>query len=139
MLLLFIDVLAAILLGSMLFFALVVAPPVFRLLEPEQAGVFLRAVFERYFIWGIVISAITLVACLIHSPKGSVLMALVLAGFIYLRQVLMPRINQAREIWQETDSPSDKARFKSLHRRSVLINSAQMVLLVIMVVAFFVK
>lgn len=136
MFILIIDVLASLLLGSMVFFAAVIAPATVKTLEPDQASKFRRVVFPRYYLWGIILSTVTLVVCLLHSPKGSVLMAFVLAGFIYTRQVLTPRINAARDKWNESDNPADKALFKSLHRRSVLINAAQMILLVIVIIAF---
>ena len=139
MFILIIDVLAALLLGSMVFFAAIVAPAVVKTLEPDQASKFRRVVFPRYYLWGIVLSTITLIACLLHSPKGSVLMAFVLAGFVYTRQVLTPKITAARDQWNESDNPADKALFKSLHRRSVQINAAQMILLVIVIIAFSVR
>ena len=132
---LIIDVIVSLLLGSMLFFAVVVAPSAFRGLEPADAGRFLRTIFPRYYLWGIVLSVLALAVCLFHSPKGAVLMAFVLAGFLYSRQILMPAINQARDRWHESESAQDKALFSALHRRSVIINVAQMLMLVIIVIA----
>ncbi len=132
---LLIDVIVSLLLGSMLFFAAVVAPTVFRALDAADAGKFLRAIFPRYYLWGIVLSVIALLVCVFHSPKGAALMALVLAGFVYSRQLLMPAINSARDRWHESDNAQDKAEFSALHRRSVIINVAQMVMLVIIVIA----
>ena len=119
----------------MVFFAVVVAPAAFKSLEPDQAGLYLRSVFPRYYLWGIVVSVAALLVCLFHSPKGSVLMTLVTIGFIYSRQILVPKINDARDKWRETEYAGDKARFDSLHRRSVLINVAQMVMLFIIIIA----
>ena len=127
---LIIDVIVSLLLGSMVFFAAVVAPSAFRSLEKPEAVKFLRGVFPPYFLWGIALSLLALGVCLFHSPKGSVLMVFVLLGFIYARQWLLPRINQAREAWNESESPQDKARMDSLHRQSVIINVAQMAMLI---------
>ncbi len=132
---LIIDILASLLLGSMVFFAAVVAPAVFRALEGDSAGAFLRVLFPRYYLWGMVLSLANLGVCLLHSPKGAALMALVLAGFVYARQVLVPALNAARDRWRESDSPGDKARFGALHRRSVIINVAQMAMLVVIIIA----
>ena len=132
---LIIDVIVSFLLGSMVFFAAVVAPAAFKSLEPDQAGTYLRSVFPRYYLWGIIVSIAALLVCLFHSPKGSVLMILVTIGFIYSRQVLIPKINDARDKWRESEYAGDKARFDSLHRRSVLINAAQMVMLLIIIIA----
>ncbi len=132
---LIIDVIVSFLLGSMVFFAVVVAPTAFKSLEPEQAGLYLRTVFPRYFLWGIIVSIAALLVCLFHSPKGSVLMTLVTIGFIYSRQILVPKINDARDNWNESENPGDKARFDSLHRRSVIINAAQMIMLLTIIIA----
>jgi len=132
---LIIDVIVSLLLGSMLFFAAVVAPTAFKALEPQSAGQFLRTIFPKYYLWGIILSVAALGVCIFHSPKGSVLMAFVLAGFVYSRQILIPKINDARDAHNESDSPQAKARFKSLHRQSVLINVAQMAMLVTIIIA----
>ncbi len=132
---LIIDVIVALLLGSMLFFAAIVAPSAFRALAPADAGKFLRAIFPGYYLWGIALSVLALAVCLWHSPKGAVLMAFVLAGFVYSRQLLMPAINTARDRWHESESARDKAVFSALHRRSVIINVAQMLMLVIIIIA----
>ncbi|MGB5706226.1 MAG: DUF4149 domain-containing protein [Arenicellales bacterium] len=132
---LIIDVIVSFLLGSMVFFAAVVAPTAFRCLKPDQAGLYLRTVFPRYFLWGIIVSIAALLVCLFHSPKGSVLMTMVLIGFVYSRQILVPKINQARDRWNETENAGDKAKFDALHRRSVIINAAQMIMLVTIIIA----
>jgi len=126
---------ASFLLGSMVFFAMVVAPTAFKALDKNQAGSYLRAVFPNFFLWGAVLSLIILGVCLLHSPKGSVLMAFVLAGFVYSRQWLTPKINAARDLLNESDSPQYKARFDALHRQSVIINVAQMVVLIALIIA----
>ena len=53
----------------------------------------------------------------------STLMALVLVGSIYARQVLMPMINRARDAELAGEVGADR-RFKCLHKTSVLINGA---------------
>ncbi len=51
-------------------------------------------------------------------------MLLVLVGFIFARQVLMPMINHARDAEIAGQAGAD-LRFKRLHRTSVIINGAQ--------------
>lgn len=128
------DLVAALLLGSMLFFAAVVAPAVFKILDGEPASRFLRGLFPRFFLWGIVLSGISLLLSFWTSPVNSLLIALILAGFIYSRQVLTEKINRARDQWLASDGPTDKARFDALHKRSVMINVAQIALLLIIIV-----
>ena len=65
----------------------------------------------------------------------TVLMLVILAGFVYARQYLLNKYNQAKEKWLETDSPQDKSRYKSLHRQTVIINVFQMIALLSIAVA----
>ena len=132
---LIIDVLVSFLLGSMVFFAGIVAPSIHRSLDKEQSGKLLRAVFPGYFMWGIILSAIILAVCVFHSPKGSVLIGFVLVGFIYSRFWLRPRVNVARDKWHESDSPQHKAHFYTLHRQSVIISVLQMLMLFTIIIA----
>jgi len=117
--------------GSMLFFALAVAPTVFRSLPPEHAGSFLRALFPRYYLWGIVVAvACTLSAWIADSGAIAIgVCVAVLALFIYARQFLMPAINRARDRDLEGDAQAS-ASFRALHLQSVLINALQLILLV---------
>ena len=46
------------LMGAMVFFAAVIAPLVFQVLEPEPAGVFLRRIFPRLYRFGLVLALI---------------------------------------------------------------------------------
>ena len=41
--------------GVIIFFSAVVAPTVFKSLEEREAGMFLRAFFPKYYIFGIVL------------------------------------------------------------------------------------
>ena len=121
--------LVGLLAGSMLFFAATVAPTVFRVLPAEQAGVFLRAFFPKYYLWGMLIALIaTMVALASHWPLG-LACAIVTALFAYARQRLMPQINRARDAELRGEPDADK-RFKALHLRSVVINGFQLVVLI---------
>jgi hypothetical protein len=114
--------------GGMTFFSAVVAPLVFTKLPAETAGAFIRAVFPRYYL---TLGATTLVALLAllpgvvdATPWEAMLTALILFGFVYARQVLMPRINQARDA-ELAGEPDAGRRFQRLHRASVAVNGIQ--------------
>jgi len=114
--------------GGMTFFSAVMAPLVFTKLPFATAGTFIRQVFPWYYF---TMGATTLVAllALLFSPSDTAkweapLVALVLLGFVFARQVLMPLINRARD--EEIAGRAGAAqRFKSLHQTSVLINGVQ--------------
>ncbi len=112
---------AAAVLGSMLFFATVVAPLVFAHFPEADAGAFIRRLFPRYYdVLAVVTAAGSLFA--LGSVVGG-LMSAVMVLFVFSRFWLMPRINDARDAGRE-------ARFALLHRASVIINMLQMLALI---------
>jgi hypothetical protein len=109
--------------GAMTFFSAVMAPLVFTKLPFETAGGFIRQVFPWYYLSVGSVSALAAVALVFGAEQvAALLAALAAAGFWFARQVLMPRINAARDAGAH-------ARFERLHRISVAINGAQWLLL----------
>jgi hypothetical protein len=125
-------------LGAMLFFASVVAPTVFGTLEPQLAGQMIRRVFPRYYLFSLICLAVATFASLFASRTSwwSTLACVLMLGISwYARQMLMPQINAARDAMlerQETHSPE----FDRLHKRSVQLNTAEMVVCLILLYAF---
>jgi hypothetical protein len=114
----------------MLFFAIVVAPSVFRALSAEAAGSFLRRLFPLYFLWGLVMSLLCTITALYAAEfvVGSIC-ALVAILFAYARYSLLSRINRARDRKLDGDATAER-QFKRLHLQSVLINAAQLLLMI---------
>ena len=124
---------ASFLLGSMVFFAAVTAPAVFAFLPEDARGSFLRGVFPRYYAWGIAVSAI---AAVLARPRRQVKRRHPGArhhGVPGRAPGRGPRINRARE-GREAGIEASKAAFARLHRLSVLINLAQMLALIAVIV-----
>ena len=117
------------LLGIMLFFAFAVAPTVFSSLSAEHAGTYLRAIFPRYYLWGIIFATITAaIAISIDTAVFATVLVIALL-FIFSRQILVPAINVARDA-KLAGEDGAVPRFKRLHLISVLINLSQMLMLV---------
>jgi len=114
--------------GSMLFFAIVVTPQVFKTLPQEQAGPFLRSIFPTYYLWGLVLALASLVTALWVNFYLSVACATVGIFFIYVRQILMPKIGKARDARQRGEEGAEQ-RFSRLHHQSVIINAIQLLVL----------
>lgn len=116
--------LLGIVLGTMLFFAAVVTPSLFRLLPIEAARPLLRGLFPDYYLWCGAVSAVA--AMLLFLPPTQVLPAilvgLVSAGFFLARRELIPRMDMMRE-------QADEDGFKRLHAASMVLNTAQMAVL----------
>ena len=130
------QLMAAILLGAMLFFAAVVAPLVFTGLDAATAGRLIRRMFPWYYL---VVLALAILAALLSLPSAPVngaILGLVAAGAALSRQVLMPRINRLRDTQMAGDADAGR-RFERLHRLSVWINSAQILALLWIVFGTF--
>ena len=122
-------VIVAALWGGMLFFAGLYAPLVFIKLEPDVAGRFIRQVFPAYyFTMGLTSGAAAIALLIGDRSRGAevVLLLVVCAGFWFARQILMPRINHARDL-KLAGNEVEGHRFERLHRLSVAINGAQLV------------
>jgi len=112
------QLLTALMLGGMVFFAFVFAPLVFMKLPSETAGGFIREVFPVCYI---TFAAVALLAAALAAPSIDALV-LVIVGLFFLlaRYWLMPKINEARDRGEDRN-------FNGLHRLSVIINAAQMI------------
>ena len=115
--------------GSMVFFAIVVAPKVFQSLPPDQAGVLLRSFFPSYYTWGLLLATSSALIAVWSNAILSLACAAVAVLFVYARQILMPKINDARDAQLRRDTEAGK-RFNRLHLQSVVINGAQLLILI---------
>ena len=120
----------ALVLGGMVFFGFFMTPLVFAKLERPVAAGFLRTVFPIYYQVMAVLSV--LAALPIWYRSEAVGMAGVAAIFVFVKVFLLPPINRARDARDQYadgtgGDAQGEARFKRLHRLSVLINLAQMI------------
>ena len=108
--------------GTIIFFSAVVAPTVFKSLDEREAGVFLRAFFPKYYIFGIVLGAISIIY-LLFSPVHSHLLYSIMAMTVLtiLGRMSIPIINKAR------DTNNEQA-FKRYHLISVMMNVLTLVI-----------
>jgi hypothetical protein len=122
------------LLGSMVFFAAIVAPAAFQLLADDVRPRYLAGIFPRYYLWGIIVAALAAAAAFPVNTGAAVMLALIALAFIGVRQLLLPPINRARD-GRAAGDPTAAVRFGRLHRISVFINLAQMIALIAVFVA----
>jgi hypothetical protein len=108
--------------GTIIFFSAVVAPTVFKSLDEREAGVFLRAFFPKYYIFGIVLGVISIIY-LLFSPVHSHLLYSIIAMTVLtiLGRMSIPIINKAR------DTNNEQA-FKRYHLISVMMNVLTLVI-----------
>jgi len=112
--------------GGMILYSFGFAPMVFSALPAADAGRFIRAAFPWYYLFVIVTAGLG-GAILLYSNARSGEIAIVIAMIaIFARQVLMPRINIARDS-QLQGSGEAKKRFSRLHGISVALNFVQLI------------
>ena len=125
-----ISYLNSILLGSMLFFVIIVSPTVFTALSSDQASKFLRLIFPRLFLFGLVLSLFTSLGYYISNLYVEMILALLSSILFFLnRNLLTPMINYHRDKEIEGDIKSKKY-FKLLHLLSVLFFVISSIILV---------
>ena len=102
--------------GVIIFFSAVVAPTVFKSLEEREAGVFLRAFFPKYYIFGIVLGIVSLTILMIMPVNAILTYAIITMTLLtVLGRMSIPIINNARD-------SGDEAGFKKYHLISVMMN-----------------
>ena len=120
----------AAILSFMIFFPVVVATSVFKVLDDKQSSKFLRIFFPKYYLFGLVLSLTGLIIAIFDKNNMSLIVfLLIIIGFVFSRQFLMPIINKAK------DNNNEK-KFNILHRVSVLINFIQISLCVFLLIIF---
>ena len=125
-----IILITAAILSFMIFFPVVVATSVFKVLDEKQSSKFLRIFFPKYYLFGLVLSLLGLIISIFEKNNISLIVFILLViGFIFSMQFLIPIINKAK------DNINEK-KFNTLHRFSVLINFIQMGLCVLILVTF---
>lgn len=117
--------LSALLFGGMTLYSFGLAPLVFSQLPAETAGRFIRGAFSWYYLFVLGVAAVSAAVLAAIDPLAAGLMALVAVLGGVARQVLMPRINAARDAQMAGDVAA-KARFGRLHGLSVAINFVQL-------------
>ena len=117
----------SILLGGMIAFQVLFAPAVFIKLEMPVARRFIRDFFPYYYLYFAVFSAIGAALTLPYQDARTVILSVCLLGFVVARQKLMPMANDASDA-------GDKTRFNRIHRLTVMLNTAQLVAIVYLVV-----
>ena len=117
----------AAIIGFMIFFSAVVAQSVFKTLSQKAAGAFLRVLFPRMFIFGLILS---LMASSVAAYDGVAEMALlsifISTGFVLNAFVVTPIINNQRDAMLEGDENAGK-KFKQFHFVSVAIFLVQLI------------
>ena len=113
-------VLISVWVGVIIFFSSVIAPTIFSSVDEKNAGLFLRAFFPKYYIFGIVLGLLALLSAItLESALNTLefsMIAVMLAMFVISR-LMIPAVNKARDMGEAA-----KKKFNRLHLVSVILN-----------------
>ena len=121
---------AAATLSFMIFFPLVVATSVFKVLDEKQSSKFLRIFFPKYYLYGFVLSLAGVILSIYFENKLSILIySFIMIGFTFSSQILTPMVNKAKD-------SNDEKKFNKLHKLSVFINFLQIIGCIFLLVVY---
>ena len=110
-------VLVSVWIGSIIFFSSIIAPTVFKSLDEKSAGLFLRAFFPKYYVFGIIIGVLAIVIDIKSHENLAFLLIGSMIVLSFISRGLIPMINNARDM-----GDTGKDKFKKLHTFSVVLN-----------------
>ena len=120
----FVKFLIPFLLGSLIFFSTLVAPNVFKSLDEKNARLFIRSIFPKLYLYSGILSLLSSFCLFFINIFLSFIFFMITLGYLYSRQFLMVKINEA------SDQKNEK-EFKKLHKFSVLIFVIQILLMIL--------
>ena len=124
-----INFLIPFLVGSLIFFSIVVAPNVFISLDEKSARKFIRSIFPKLYLYAFLISITIALLVIYHETIYSLIFLMVSFGFLFSKIFLVKWINDISDVKQKTSKQIKK--FKILHSLSVLIFITQIVCMTI--------
>jgi hypothetical protein len=125
-------------LGGIIFFSFFTAPMIFTRLPITEAGKVISAIFPRYYALGYVGGIVSLALSVYFTSMrhsriwwavATLSLAVALAITLYAGMVIRPQVDSIRTVAEEaTPDPAQKAEFDRLHRLSVILNGAVLLL-----------
>ena len=125
-------------LGGIVFFSFFTAPAIFTHLPTAEAGHVIGAIFPRYYMLGYVAGTVSLILAVyftaVRDPRmwwgaTTVVLAIALGLTLYAGTVILPRADAIRTVIEDPNpDAARKAEFDRLHRMSVILNGAVLLL-----------
>jgi hypothetical protein len=134
-------------LGEMLFFIIIFAPRVFKVLERPEAAKLQAAIFPAYFLGGVIAGTIFILSTFAQSRAATgvqrayrLILPLSLAAllvFIYSRWWITPELNALQpQVLAANVSAEIRSQFDQLHRLSVHLNGGALLCLLVILFLF---
>ena len=121
------TVVYSLIVGFMIFFMSVVTPSVFKTLDETNSRNFLRFIFPRMFLYGFILSFVTLLLSIYIRDQLLILISVLITIFFLINTyIITPKINFHRDQFNEGIIESEKF-FKRYHLISVSIFLIQLI------------
>ena len=119
------------LLSYMLFFTICVAPVSNKILDENNKSKFLRNIFPRNFIFGLIIASLAFIFSFILKNHWSIVISFIISlGFIINLLIIMPKINFISDS-DSLDKEKKKKQFRNWHFSSVFIYLIQIIISIV--------
>ena len=119
------------LLSYMLFFTICVAPVSNKILDEDNKSKFLRNIFPRNFIFGLIIASLAFIFSFILKNHWSIVISFIISlGFIINLLIIMPKINFISDS-DSLEKEKKKKQFRNWHFSSVFIYLIQIIISIV--------
>ena len=119
------------LLSYMLFFTICVAPVSNKILDENNKSVFLRNIFPRNFIFGLIISSLAFIFSFMLKNHWSIIISFIISlGFIINLLIIMPKINFISDS-DNLEKEKKKKQFRNWHYSSVFVYLIQIIISIV--------
>jgi magnesium-transporting ATPase (P-type) len=119
------------LLSYMLFFTICVAPVSNKILDENNKSKFLRNIFPRNFIFGLIIASLAFIFSFILKNHWSIVISFIISlGFIINLLIIMPKINFISDS-DSLEKEKKKKQFRYWHFSSVFIYLIQIIISIV--------
>ncbi len=119
------------LLSYMLFFTICVAPVSNKILNESNKSIFLRNIFPRNFIFGLILASLAFIFSFILKDHWSIIISFIISlGFILNLFIIMPKINYISDN-ENLNKEKKKKQFRNWHFLSVFIYLIQIIISII--------
>ena len=116
------------LLSYMLFFTICVAPVSNKILNENNKSIFLRNIFPRNFIFGLILASLAFIFSFILKDHWSIIISFIISlGFILNLFIIMPKINYISDN-ENLNKEKKKKQFRNWHYSSVFIYLIQIII-----------
>ena len=117
----------SLIIGFMIFFMSVVTSSVFKTLDEKNSRNFLRFIFPRMFLYGFILSFVTLLLSIYIRDQFLVIISVSVSIFFLINTyIITPKINFHRDQFNDGIMESEKV-FKRYHLISVVIFLIQLI------------